>query len=128
VLLVDDELPIQEMLGAALSDAGYRVIAAQDGTEAIQHILAVDAQVDVVVLDLNMPRMSGLDVLKVMRARSPEVPVLVVTGNLTALAKEELRALDHTDILEKPFDLAAFGTALRGVINEGAKAKARAKG
>ena len=79
------------------------------------------------VLDLNMPRMSGLDVLKVMRARSPEVPVLVVTGNLTALVKEELRMLGRTDILEKPFDLAAFGAALRGVIDASTKAKSKAK-
>jgi PAS domain S-box-containing protein len=122
VLLVDDEAPIQEMLGAALSDAGYRVVSAQDGTEAIQHILAVDAHVDVVVLDLNMPRMSGLDVLKVMRARSPEVPVLVITGNLTPLVQAELVAMGHTAILEKPFDLVAFGRALREVI------AARAKG
>ena len=117
VLLVDDELPIQEMLGAALSDAGYRVIPAQDGTEAIQHILTVDARVDVVVLDLNMPRMSGIDVLKVMRARSPEVPVLVITGNLNPLVQEELRALGHANILEKPFDLTTFGSALRGLLD-----------
>ena len=117
VLLVDDELPIQEMLGAALSDAGYRVIPAQDGTEAIQHILTIDARVDVVVLDLNMPRMSGIDVLKVMRARSPEVPVLVITGNLNPLVQEELRALGHANILEKPFDLTAFGSALRSLLD-----------
>jgi PAS domain S-box-containing protein len=121
VLLVDDESAIREMLGAALSDAGYHVQCAQDGNEAIQLVLAVEAQVDVVVLDLNMPRMSGIDVLKVMRARLPEVPVLVMTGNLTALVKEELRLLGHTNILEKPFDLAAFGSVLREVIASRAK-------
>jgi PAS domain S-box-containing protein len=117
VLLVEDEPPIQEMLGEVLGAAGYRVQAAMDGAEAIRCIRGTDAQFDLVLLDLNMPKLGGVGVLKVLRERWPAVPVLVITGNLSPAAVHQLGELRQADILEKPFDLAEFGQVIRRLLD-----------
>ncbi|MFA6286432.1 MAG: PAS domain S-box protein [Opitutaceae bacterium] len=117
ILLVEDEQPIQDMLGTVLRGAGYTVQPAMDGAEAIELILAAETHLDIVILDLNMPRLGGIDVLKVLRQRWPEVPVLVATGNLNSAALAELHQLGQTDIIEKPFDLFTFGRTMRALLD-----------
>jgi PAS domain S-box-containing protein len=116
VLLVDDELPIQEMLGAVLRNAGYTVTQAMNGAEAIEHLLSPRQAIDIVLLDLNMPRLGGMDVLKVLHARNPVTPVLVMSGNLNDTMRSELHTLGQQHILEKPFDLAALGQCLKKIL------------
>lgn len=116
VLLVEDELPIQEMLGAVLRNAGYTVTQAMNGAEAIEHLLGPRQAIDIVLLDLNMPRLGGIDVLKVLRASQPATPVLVITGNLNDTARSELQALGQEHILEKPFDLAMLGQWMKKLL------------
>jgi two-component system cell cycle sensor histidine kinase/response regulator CckA len=117
ILIVEDEAPIQEMLGEALEAAGYTVEAALDGGEAIERILGSGTKHDLIVLDLNLPRMGGIDILKVIRARTPDFPVLIMTGNLNASAKAELETLGQKHAIEKPFDLVAFGHTLRQILD-----------
>jgi two-component system, cell cycle sensor histidine kinase and response regulator CckA len=117
ILLVEDEEPIQDMLRAVMRNAGYSVQSAMDGAEAIDYILQAETHLDLVILDLNMPRLGGIEVLKVLRDRWPEVPVLVVTGNLNSVAAAELKLLEQEDILEKPFELATFGKAVRRLLD-----------
>jgi two-component system, cell cycle sensor histidine kinase and response regulator CckA len=117
VLLIEDEQAIQDMLGAVLRGAGYTVQSAMDGAEAIEQILSAQAQLDIVVLDLNMPRLGGIEVLKVLQKRWPRVPVLVITGNLNAVAVAELKNLGQTDVIEKPFELSVFGQTLRTLLD-----------
>jgi PAS domain S-box-containing protein len=117
VLLVEDEAGIQEMLGAALRNAGYGLKQAMNGAEAIEHILTPGVHVDVLILDLNMPRMGGIDVLKVLRAHSPAVPVIVITGHLTTAVQAELDALGQGHVLEKPFELSALSKHLRALLD-----------
>lgn len=116
VLLVEDEMPIQEMLGAVLRNAGYTVTQAMNGAEAIERLLGTRPAIDIVLLDLNMPRLGGIDVLKVLRASQPDMPVLVITGNLNDLARSELQALGQEHILEKPFDLARLGRWMKQLL------------
>lgn len=77
VLVVDDERPIRTMLRAYLTDGGYEVIEAALGDEAIRKLTSTP--VDLVLLDLGLPDMGGLDVLATIRATS-DVPVIVVTA------------------------------------------------
>ncbi len=119
ILLVEDETPIQDMLGAVMRSAGYSVQLAADGTEAIDCILEAEARLDLVVLDLNMPRLGGIEVLKVLRQHWPEVPVLVVTGNLNTEAAAELKLLGQEDVIEKPFELSLFGKNVRRLLDAG---------
>ncbi len=117
ILVVEDELPIQEMLGAVLSSAGYQVESAMNGAEAIERILRAEARVDLMILDLNMPRMGGIDVLKVLRQRWPELPVLVISGNLNEAATTELEQIGQQHVLPKPFELSTFGRVLRELLD-----------
>jgi len=124
VLLVEDEVAIQEMLATVLRQVGYKVTLAGDGAFAIENILSVGNDLDVVMLDLNMPRMGGVEVLKVLRQRLPDLPVLIISGHLTETVLGELRQLGqpHEHILEKPFDFVSLGRALRRVIKSRGKA------
>ncbi|MCX6937269.1 MAG: PAS domain S-box protein [Verrucomicrobia bacterium] len=117
VLLVEDESSIQDILGSVLKNAGYQVKAALDGSEAIEAILAAKGHWDIVVLDLNMPRLGGMEVVKVLRERWPEVPVLIITGNMNANIKDALKALGQEHVMEKPFDLSEFGRVLRSLLD-----------
>lgn len=117
VLLVEDEASIQDILGSVLRNAGYQVKPALDGAEAIEAILSSTEHLDIVVLDLNMPRLGGMEVLKVLRDRWPEVPVLIITGNMNTTIQAELKALGQDNVMEKPFDLSEFGRVLRKLLD-----------
>ncbi len=117
ILVVEDEAPIQDMLGIVLRSAGYQVEHAMDGCQAIDRILSAEAGIDMVILDLNMPRMGGVEVLKVVKQRWPGLPVLVISGNLNGTATAELQHLDQAHVLPKPFDLSRFGRMLRELLD-----------
>jgi signal transduction histidine kinase/ActR/RegA family two-component response regulator len=79
ILLVDDEVVVRETLAAALEDAGYGVLIAADGGEALE-ILAAEAVVDVLVTDLSMPDIDGLAVIRGARQQRPDLPAILLTG------------------------------------------------
>ena len=106
VLLVDDEVEFRDLLAKRLSKRKLHVVAAGDGAEALG--LLASTKVDVVVLDVRMPGMSGTDVLREIKARWPTVEVVMLTGHAqldVALAGMELGAFDY---LLKPVDLDAL--------------------
>jgi two-component system cell cycle sensor histidine kinase/response regulator CckA len=117
VLVVEDEPPIQEMLGVALTHAGYTVTTAMNGAEALEILLREGDRLDLMVLDLNMPRLGGLDVLRTVRERWPRLPVLVMSGNLNATASSELEQLGQRHILAKPFKLSDLGASVRVLLD-----------
>ncbi len=117
VLVVEDELPLLELLDTVLKKAGYQVRTAANGAEAVEQICGTSHERDVVVLDLNMPRLGGIDVLKIIRQNHPGLPVLVVSGHLTPEIRAELKELGQEHVLEKPFELSAFGQMLRSLLD-----------
>jgi len=117
ILLVEDELPIQDMLGVIMRRSGYTVHSAMDGADAIECMLRTEGKVDLMILDLNMPRMGGIEVLQVLRERWPRVPVLVISGNLSAAAVKELDQIGHRNVLPKPFELGDFGRVVRELLD-----------
>ncbi len=118
VLVVEDEAPLQDLLGVALRSAGYQVESAMNGVEAIDRLLRGSEKIDALVLDLNMPRLGGIEVLKITRERWPEVPVLVMSGNLGAGLSAELQRDERQVVIGKPFDLPEFGRALRALLDK----------
>ena len=78
VLIVDDEPNIRRMLGALLREEGYSTMEAGDGKEAVQRMSEVDA--DVVLLDLALPGVSGLDLLDTIHERWPLAPIIMMSG------------------------------------------------
>ncbi len=107
VLLVDDEIEFRDLLAKRLVKRKLHVLTAGDGAEALQ-VLGSTTPVDVVVLDVRMPGMSGTDTLREIKARWPTVEVVMLTGHAqldVALAGMELGAFDY---LLKPVDLDAL--------------------
>lgn len=78
ILVVDDDPAIREMMTALLASEGYSVATADDGFDALLQ-LTVKA-VDIIISDLNMPHMSGFELLSVVRRRFPEIPVIAISG------------------------------------------------
>ncbi len=117
ILIVDDDPLLIEILVAYLEDVGYRnIVTVDDSRTAVDTILS--EKPDVVLLDLNMPEVSGFDVLQTMRA-TPELrhtPVVVLTSSTDAPNK--LRALEYgaTDFLAKPVDESEFTLRLRNIL------------
>ncbi len=106
VLLVDDEADFRELLAKRLGKRKLKVLTAGDAAEALRLLASIP--VDVVVLDVRMPGMSGTDALREIKTRLPDVEVLMLTGHAqldVALAGMELGAFDY---LLKPVDIDAL--------------------
>jgi two-component system response regulator HydG len=114
VLVVDDDTGMRDMLRSDLGDRGFTVSACADAAEALERLAT--AEVDVIVTDLNMPRMNGVELCERIVANRPDVPVIVITafGSLDT-AVSAIRAGAY-DFITKPFDLAVLAVALERAI------------
>ena len=103
VLTIDDSRTMREMLNHALVQAGYTVIQAVDGVEGLEVLQANGA--DVVITDINMPRMDGFGFIEGMRAdpANRSIPVLVLTTESDAAKKQRARDAGATGWIVKPF-------------------------
>jgi two-component system cell cycle sensor histidine kinase/response regulator CckA len=115
--VVDDELSLRRLLETAFMRKGYSVLTAGNGLEAIE-LIGDPAQVfDAVLLDLNMPGATGLEVFKVIKAARPGLPVLVLSGHLTPGIRAEFNQIGHTDFVQKPYTLDDLGRRLRSLLD-----------
>ncbi len=103
ILVVDDEAGPRESLRMILKPL-YEVHTASNGQEALR--LIQDKDIDVVTLDLNMPGLSGIEVLKEIRKLKPDTEVIVITGYGTLNNAHEAIRLGAGDFISKPFDVA----------------------
>ncbi|WMW64897.1 response regulator [Nitratidesulfovibrio liaohensis] len=111
ILLVDDEEGIRTVLGISLADAGYDVATAASGEEALARF--AQRKPDIVLTDIKMPGLSGLDLLERLKAADPEVEVIMLTGHGDMdLAIQSLKR-DATDFLTKPVNDDMLEVALR---------------
>lgn len=114
VLLVDDELGIRKVLGISLSDRGYHILTAESGEEALK--IFKREHPDIVVTDIKMPGMDGIDVLKRIKQENPETEVIVITGHGDMdLAIKSLK-YEATDFITKPIDDDELDKALEKCI------------
>ena len=120
ILLVDDELPIQTLLSFPLQRDGYEVVAASDGREAIQRFS--EDHFDLVVLDLMMPRMDGLEVCRRLRAKS-DVPIIMLTAKAEETDKVFGLELGADDYITKPFSMREFRSRVKAVLRRSALAR-----
>lgn len=102
VLVVDDESAVRRFAARVLSRAGYNVLEASDGAEALDLLKAESAPVDVVVSDIVMPRMNGVELMEALSVTHPNLPVILMSGYATA-ALSELGIAAPCSILTKPF-------------------------
>ncbi len=105
ILIIEDEDRIREFLSEELQEHGYAVYTASNGLEGIALFEAGRGEFDVVLLDINMPEMSGLDAFRRIKAIRPNAKVIVTTGYLQPHLSEEFLALGFCHILQKPYEL-----------------------
>ncbi len=117
ILLVDDEEAIQKLLTYPLERDGYRVVAARDGEEALRRFS--EEPVDLVVLDLMLPRLDGLEVCKRLRAAS-HVPIIMLTARDDEVDKVLGLELGADDYITKPFSIREFRSRVRAVLRRAA--------
>ena len=121
VLLVEDELLIRSIMAESLVDAGFDVIHAGTGDEALAAFEGAADSIALLVTDIHLPGgKSGLDVAAIMRDRRPTVPIIVATGRPDVLGTEWRRA-DRVVLLRKPYgpgELVATVTRMLGPDSE----------
>ena len=113
ILLVDDEDSIQKLLAYPLEREGFRVLQARDGEEALERFAS--EHVDLVVLDLMLPKLDGLEVCKRLRAES-EVPIIMLTARDDELDKVLGLELGADDYITKPFSIREFRSRVRALL------------
>jgi len=116
VLLVDDEKVVQEVAAEMLDTLGYQVFCADDGIEALEVYRAHSGGVDLVLLDLTMPRMGGLECLKRLLEIDPEVKVVVSSGHHMESEREDLLREGAVDVIQKPFLLKDLDSKIRASV------------
>ncbi len=111
ILVVDDDIELQDLVGYALKREGYEVIAAKDAFEGLEII--EKEEIDLALLDIMMPKMDGLEMLSRLRTRNKDLRVIVMTA-LTAPEAAVSALRDHaSDFLTKPFDITQLISAVK---------------
>ena len=113
VLVVDDEPPIRKLLRMGLSTQGYRVIEAEDGQAALDRLRE---KPDLVILDLGLPDMQGLELLRTMRTRDEGVPIVVLSSRDDEVAKVQALDLGADDYVTKPFGMDELLARIRAAL------------
>src|SRR2546423_8688071 len=113
ILLVDDEEAVRKVLTFPLERDGYNVVQASDGEEALARF--GDQPVDLVVLDIMLPKLDGLEVCKQLRSRS-SVPIIMLTARDDELDKVVGLELGADDYITKPFSIREFRSRVRALL------------
>ena len=125
VLIVEDEKKVASFIKKGLQQEGYAADAVHNGAEACQNALLLDY--DLIVLDLMLPAKSGLEVLREIRSKKPNVPVLVLTAK--GAVNDKVAGLDAgaDDYLIKPFAFAELSARIRALLRRGSQENTRLK-
>jgi len=110
VLFLDDDPQLREVVQSELSREGYEVVTADDGNKGIELIL--ERRFDLALLDVNLPTINGLQVLKVLKREHPETKVIMITGQSDVYNAVESRKLGADDFIGKPYDMLELLTTI----------------
>ncbi len=119
IMIVDDEKSIRQSLSDVLRDEGFDVILASDGHKALK--MLDSNRPDLVILDIWMPVMDGTEVLKEIKARQPNLQVIMISGHGNIEAAVKTIKLGAYDYIEKPLSLEAVLLTVKRALNEGGK-------
>ena len=114
ILVVDDEQEIRILLDHFLKDQGYEVVLASDGNQALK--LAAEENPQVIILDIKMPGLDGLEVCKLLKGKEQTrlIPIIVITG----FEDNKMEALNRgaDDFVNKPFDMAEIAIRVKSAL------------
>ena len=113
ILLVDDEHSVQTLLAYPLRKDGYEVVAAHDGREALDRF--AEQRFDLVVLDIMLPKLDGIEVCRRMRSRS-QVPIIMLTAKDDEIDKVLGLEMGADDYITKPFSVREFRSRVRAAL------------
>jgi len=118
ILIVDDEEYVRDLASRILNRAGYRVITAEDGPQAMEIYGKERNSISLVILDLIMPKVGGRRLLEQLLQVAPDIKVLIATGYSDATNRDELLHAGAKGFVGKPFEMAQLLKAVRGVLDE----------
>jgi len=121
LLVVEDERHMLRLMERILSHHGYRVFTAADGEEAVEIYRCHKKEIDVVLLDVGLPRMPGWDVLVKMKAENPDVRVVIASGFLESEMKKRMYSTGVKHFINKPYRLDDMVKTLQSLV--GAKSR-----
>jgi DNA-binding response OmpR family regulator len=124
ILVVDDDAALLEVISIVLSSEGYRVVTAIDGVEALREV-GQDG-LDLVVLDIMLPKISGFEVLKKIREKS-DVPVVMLTAKSQSVDKVVGLELGADDYITKPFDTKELLARIRAILRRLGRQEGRSR-
>ena len=113
VLVVDDEPPIRKLLRMGLSTQGYEILEAPNGKMSLE---LLEQKPDLVILDLGLPDMQGLELLRMMRARNEAVPIVVLSSRGDEVGKVQALDLGADDYITKPFGMDELLARMRAAL------------
>ncbi len=118
ILLIDDEPVVRAVAAGVLKKHGYSIMTASDGIEGLETIAANGGSIDLVLLDLTMPRLSGRDTFKRIRAEFGDLPVVVCSGYLVDLDEFALETGHRPNgFVQKPYSVSGLATGVREVLD-----------
>lgn len=124
ILLVDDDSALLEVMSIVLSSEGYRVVTAIDGQEALREVGR--EKLDIIILDIMLPKMSGFEVLKKIREKS-DVPVVMLTAKSQSVDKVVGLELGADDYITKPFDTKELLARIRAILRRFGRQEGRSR-
>jgi DNA-binding response OmpR family regulator len=116
ILPVDDQAAVRAVISRGLKVHGFDVVQAADGKEAVEVFRRQHREIDVVLLDLNMPGLSGLQTLAALRAIDPGFRCCLMTGDGGEYSEADLQGLGVGGVISKPFALAKVAAHLRRLL------------
>ena len=120
ILVADDEPQVRRVAERALERAGYSVITAQDGQEALDRFRAHRGVISLVLLDMTMPTMNGAEACVAIRELAPEIPVIICSGYVGDDFAVSVRDLPDVSFLAKPYEVASLYRAVKCALGEAA--------
>ena len=114
ILIIDDEPGIRTVLRDVLEDEGYTVLAVEDGIQGLTELASTE--VDLVFLDVWLPHMGGMDVLKRIKEQHPDLEVIMISGHANISLAVQATKMGAFDFLEKPLSLDRTMTVVRNAL------------
>jgi DNA-binding NtrC family response regulator len=118
ILLVEDEEQVRDLAERILLRAGYSVILAKDGEEAVQKFKQFAQSIDLVFLDVILPKLSGHQVMTIIKSEQPAMPTLLTSGYSEQEVHDNFMLVDGLELLQKPYSSMQLKTKIREIMSQ----------